>query len=433
MSLRYGKKWLRKAQRDLKFFQPNRRELNFEALLESDYPDETIEKLFVTLYLEICQFVLQGFGKDVFSKSQRSPWSPEYSAEFYGLVSKLARPGADPRQWDSLLRERSERCALLQGVILKALEATVFSSLLFGATSEHKKLLAVEDSSLIDVEGFRRTRLRAETNRLHLQSTDGMPWFFWKEVDRVTAQIMRMLLPVYSSIGHYIDGDNLHSSSQQSTTYQALHDLVAHAAWLSIAFRVSPKIVTWEWVRPGEPYKFEYYSIDSKKQQEMERFDPGEPRRQRVMVCAAPLINIHGNGTDGLLQGKVKFTIMRPQVVCYLGHRDDLVDERAMVPLHRHLRRTRAREHSVAGSIFWFLFQACLLGLVLVTMNAYFGRELETRKVDILEKVGLLSKHLASIADMKEPVASLSQAKESVAGGQGQVLPEEAQEILLKF
>ncbi|KAK5992542.1 hypothetical protein PT974_05955 [Cladobotryum mycophilum] len=351
------KQWLAEKQRNIKRDAPAQRELDFSAI-QTTITDEVFERLFLNLFLEICELVQDGFGDPVVT-GRGSLWVQKYSAAFYNLVRTVARPGSDESQWDTLLSDGSQRCALLQGVVLKALEKNVFAKLLFGATPEHNKLLSTEDETLINVEGFKRTHLRAETNKVYLQSSrNRIPPHFWDEVDRVSAQIMRMLLPLYATFGNYTEP----GTRDQLSTYQSLHDIVAHAAWLSVAFSLSPKIVRFDWVKPGELYRFEHVSVGTEVDEEGHRNNRGEPRRQRIMICAAPKVIIHSRSTRG---GKTRYTIMKPRVVCYFGRRKDEDDKMTLISLDQHIRAARSSSRGFFKSFFWCMVTALLILAIL--------------------------------------------------------------------
>ncbi|PTB68819.1 hypothetical protein BBK36DRAFT_17839 [Trichoderma citrinoviride] len=304
---------------------PTQRKLPFSSLLES-IPDESHEKTFAMLHAEITNFIKKGIGKRVASTS-KSLWTLKHPAEFLSLATTVARPGADGN-WEKLLWSRSYRCALLTGVVMMLLEKHVFSDLLFGAGLEQAEVLRMEDSSMLNVEGFRRTGLRADTNRVYLEATGGIPPLFWKRVDSVTAQITELLSPLSAAVG----GEIVSSSS-----YQALHDIVALAGWLNIAMRVSPKITTFEWVKPGEAYRHGFLSIGEDKQTSTVSSESHHRVRARVMISTTPKITRYVRSSKGFFWGTETYEVMKPHVFTYTGYFRDWEDS-AGGALQGHVR-----------------------------------------------------------------------------------------------
>ncbi|KAH6609368.1 hypothetical protein Trco_002714 [Trichoderma cornu-damae] len=314
--------------RQPKAVQPSQRRLPFSEL-QTDIPDQGYEEGFSLLYSEINQFLKDGIGKKAASP-KRSLWTQKHSKEFLSFASMVARPGAD-EEWEKLLRSRPYRCALLSGVIMMVLDRHVFSDLLFGAGPEHAEVLRMEDSSMVNIEGFRRTGLRADTNRVYLEATGGVPPLFWRRVDRITAQVLALLSPLYAALGE---------ERPSPSAYQALHDIVALAGWLNVAIRLSPKITVLEWVRPGEAYRHSHLCIGEEKTTAPARRRKTKDARSRtrVMISAAPRITRYARGGKGLFSGTATYAVMQPHVVTYTGHYADWEDNR-VTPLRNHVRR----------------------------------------------------------------------------------------------
>ncbi|KAL7919646.1 hypothetical protein ACQKWADRAFT_329444 [Trichoderma austrokoningii] len=303
--------------RQRKTTRPSQRELPFSEL-QAEIPDTSFEEGFSLLYSEINKFIKNGIGKKAVS-TKKSLWSKRHSKEFLSFAAMIARPGADG-EWEKLLRSRPYRCALLAGVMMKVLDKHVFSDLLFGAGPEHAEVLRMEDSSMVNVEGFKRTDLRAKTNRVYLEATGSVPPLFWNRVDKITAQIVAMLSPLYSAIGE---------EAPSQSSYQALHNIVALAGWLNVAIRLSSKITAFEWVQPGEAYNFSWLCIGEEKNMASnghgEAQDDQVRRRTRVMISAVPKIIRYA---DGLSAGTETYIVMQPHVVTYRGVYADWEDNR---------------------------------------------------------------------------------------------------------
>ncbi|KAH8129870.1 hypothetical protein FP744_10006893 [Trichoderma asperellum] len=308
--------------RQRKTTRPSQRELPFSEL-QAEIPDESFEEGFSLLYSEINKFIKSGVGKKAVN-TKKSLWTKRHSKEFLNYAGMIARPGADGG-WEKLLRSRPYRCALLSGVVMMVLDKHVFSDLLFGAGPEHVEVLRMEDKSMVNIEGFQRTDLRAKTNRVYLEATSGVPPLFWKRVDKMTAQILAMLSPLYSAIG---------AEAPSQSSYQALHDIVALAGWLNVAIRLSSKITAFEWVQPGEAYQFSYLCIGEEKNMASNDHNKAEDgqirRRTRVMISAAPKTTRYARGSDGFSTGTETYEVMQPHVVTYSGIHAEWEDNRVV-------------------------------------------------------------------------------------------------------
>lgn len=199
--------------------------------------------------------------------------------------------------------------------------------------------------------GFQRTDLRAKTNRVYLEATGDIPPLFWKRVDKITAQMLAMLSPLYSAIGE---------EAPSQSSYQALHDIVALTGWLSVAIRLSPKITAFEWVQPGEAYQFSYLCIGEEKKMALNGHGEAQEdqirKRTRVMISAAPKITRHVRGSDGFSTGTETYEVMRPHVVTYSGTFADCEDHR-VVPLQSHAQND------------FFVFLSRVLSLLMSVMR----------------------------------------------------------------
>ncbi|KAL7791307.1 hypothetical protein V8C37DRAFT_410498 [Trichoderma ceciliae] len=312
--------------RQLKTVHPSQRKLPFSEL-QTEISDEDYEGGFALLNSEINKFLRNGIGKK--AASPKKPlWTQKFPKEFLSFASMVARPGAD-EEWEKLLKSRPYRCALLSGMIMMVLERHVFADLLFGAGPEHAKVLQMEDSSMINIEGFRRTGLRADTNKVYLEATDGVPPLFWKSVDRIAAQILALLSPLYAALGEEMPS---------RSSYQALHDIVALAGWLNVAIRLSPKITIFEWVQPGEAYRYSYVCVgEEKATTSASNRKVQDPRtRTRVMISTAPKITRHARGSEGLFTGTTTYDAMQPHVFTYTGLYTDWEDN-LVIPLQSHV------------------------------------------------------------------------------------------------
>ncbi|KAL7908805.1 hypothetical protein GGI35DRAFT_480399 [Trichoderma velutinum] len=341
--------------RQLRTLQPNQRKLPFSEL-QRDIPDEGHQEAFELLYSEINKFLKDGICKKAAS-SKKSLWTLKHPKEFLSFARMVARPGANG-EWEKLLKSRPYRCALLSGVMMMMLEKHVFSDLLFGAGPEHAELLKMEDSSMINVEGFRRTALRADTNRVYLEAMGGIPPLFWKRVDKITAQIIILHSPLSAALGE---------DTPSPSSYQALHDIVALAGWLNLATRLSPKITVFEWIQPGEAYQHSYLCVGEEKRASSANHGNIQDTRSRtrVMISTVPKIMRHAHAVKGLFSGTVTYEVMQPHVVTYIGLYTDW-DDKLEVPLQNHVSirfpLSLTGLLSLMMNAMWLVALLCLVG-----------------------------------------------------------------------
>lgn len=111
------------------------------------------ERRYTSLFTRVYDLALAGFSGDGNLNGERSPWTVHYSEEFYEYVKVVARPDPNTRHWDALLRNEAERVFLVTGIMMRALDAKVLSSLMFGAGSKHKAALITQDIDLVHAEG----------------------------------------------------------------------------------------------------------------------------------------------------------------------------------------------------------------------------------------------------------------------------------------
>lgn len=143
-------------KRELSRFCPKRRSLQFDQVFQfdqstQDHRDEFYELHYSKLFSEMHDLVTRTFCET--ANPESSPWLQEYPRQFIKYVELLARPDPHAAKWDRLLRDETERSFLLQATIMKIIDAKVFSSLLFGADSEHLGVLQATDASLVNAEG----------------------------------------------------------------------------------------------------------------------------------------------------------------------------------------------------------------------------------------------------------------------------------------
>ncbi|KAK7431233.1 hypothetical protein QQZ08_002274 [Neonectria magnoliae] len=359
--------------KELSRFCPSRRSLAFDQALP-DHPDEFFELHYSNLVVEIRFLVERAFCPSGSPRS--SPWLEAYPEQFLKFVELLARPDPHAGKWERLLRDGTERSCLLQAIIMMIIDAKVFSSLLFGADHEHQNILQSTDSSLVNAEGFRRSRVRAQTNRLYLRTKGGLPPLFWKEIDKLSTQVLVLVLPVFSWTSK-IEGWQPPSIQE---LHQWLHDVIAYAGWLNICNRLSPAIVVSDWTKPGEHYNWRQDNLG----QDVYVFSKNVAERRaskrslaarynttaRVKISAVPEIIRYrpvGNGTEKT--GVAKYTILRPLVVYYEGRELDQDNDKTYVSLPDYIKWLRNRKTVPYRTALALLFIATLTLWVLFTSS----------------------------------------------------------------
>ncbi|KAF7548146.1 hypothetical protein G7Z17_g7240 [Cylindrodendrum hubeiense] len=343
-----------------------RRSLQFDQSLH-DHPDEFYELHYSRLFVEVHALVARAFCQSTNPKS--SPWLQEYPAQFIKYVELLARPDPHAGKWDRLLRDETERSFLLQATIMKIIDAKVFSSLLFGADPEHQSILQSTDASLVNAEGFRRSNIRAQTNRVYLGAKLGQPPLFWEEVDKLCTQVLALVFPTFAWTSE--TGESQSPSVQE--LYQWLHDVIAYAGWISVCTRLSPAIIISDWVIPGERYHVDQVNLSqdvyehSKNMVQswaLKRVSTGSCKMTaRVKISVAPKIIRYKPATDPFgREGTAKYTIMQPHVVYYQGRDLDHDEDRRYVTLPEHIHRLRDRKTVPRGAALVIMLVA-MLGL----------------------------------------------------------------------
>ncbi|KAM0253539.1 hypothetical protein ACHAP5_000570 [Fusarium lateritium] len=344
------------TMKEFRSFNPSRRGLNFTKL-DLDYADEFYEKHFNELHVEIFALVQAAFcpetspGKSPQAPST-SPWLRGYSEEFIKYVELVAHPDARAGKWERLLRDNAERSNLLQAIIIRVLYTKVFSQLLFGAGPKHHETLRQSDTALINAEGFERSKLRAHTTRTWLHVTNGEPTRFWEEVDKLCTQTLALLLPVYDYTSEFTG----YSPVPVAELYQMLHDVIAYAGWISVCIRMSPAIVSINWLKPADPYAMGQtntcqsayeFSKEAALQHQMRakrRNHNGDHilSAPRIKISVAPEIIRHKTLPNAMQsQGVTSYTILKPQVVYYEGLRLDKDEWRVYISLPDYIKKLR--------------------------------------------------------------------------------------------
>ncbi|KAK3694856.1 hypothetical protein B0T22DRAFT_533829 [Podospora appendiculata] len=225
-----------------------------------ELPSDWFEILYVHLFVRVARFAERYIEHgDIDAEGEGSVWAARgFSEQFVYYAGLVARQDNLAGGWDHLLTSRLHRKYLVMGVIAKVLETSVFDKLLFGASEAQLDVLAAEDEATLEVDGYHRTALRSRSVRV-LMAGDTLTPFFWDDVDLLTMQLTRLLLPLIELLDEHFA-----ASRDQSlrNIYQDLHHIVAEAAYLSIAIRWSKNIWRFSTPLPGQPWDMDQAHVD---------------------------------------------------------------------------------------------------------------------------------------------------------------------------
>ncbi|RGP66364.1 hypothetical protein FSPOR_6742 [Fusarium sporotrichioides] len=352
----------------LRSFQPKRRGLDFKQL-NQDFADEQYEVFLSRLSVEVHVLAQKAFLPGGSARATRmSPWLKEYPEEFLKYVELVARPDARSGQWERLLRNGDERINLIAAIIFRILDKSVFSSLLFGAGPKHSETLRNIDTAFINAEGFDRSSLLSHTSRRWLRRNNGEPHHFWQEVDKLCTQTLAMLLPVYDCVKETAVSKPISTSE----LHQALHDVIAHAGWVSVCIRMSPAVVSIDWNIPGEAFSTELInmsqeayeaskeaakaheaSVEIARQYQMALAgSSSKPEPEVRHVQSAPRVKITVTPKmvrhkplpkDVNASGVTSYTIIKPSVVFYEGFKLEQDERKAYISLPDYIQKLRDR------------------------------------------------------------------------------------------
>ncbi|KAK4174753.1 hypothetical protein QBC36DRAFT_356515 [Triangularia setosa] len=170
------------------------------------------------------------------------------------FISQVARQdNALDGGWDVLLAKAVQRKLVVTGVLAKLLERQVFDELLFGADGEAKEMLEGQDKVLEQAEGYRRTRLRAESIDTYMRDRELTP-LFWEHVDMLSIQITTLFMPLLKLMDQNFN--NSRAKSLQGF-HQKIHDIAAQAAYLSLHMALSKDIF-----RLSAPFLGQAWTVD---------------------------------------------------------------------------------------------------------------------------------------------------------------------------
>ncbi|TGO27593.1 hypothetical protein BPAE_0039g00030 [Botrytis paeoniae] len=252
-----GRKWFGKAQArpttmaDFKRFMPL--QLEHPPHPEGDRSNAWFKDEYANLYLAIVRFATEFFGFQELQEGFHEPWAVKMPEEFYRYVELVAEPDTVVGGWDEMLLDTSTRKYLIVGIIVKVLEARVFSSVLWGNTKEGEEFLHGLDRALLDSEGYSRQELRHRSIRTLLGGASLTPNFH-KDCTKLTAQVLLLFMPLFNYLTLLPAGPET-VTPKATALYQALHNIFSSAAYLSICIRISPTIIHTVSLLPGTAYK----------------------------------------------------------------------------------------------------------------------------------------------------------------------------------
>jgi hypothetical protein len=181
-----------------------------------------------------------------------------------------------------------------------------------------------------------------------LDQTDGEPPNFWQDVDKLAIQMMTLLLPVINDAGPLYG----HKWNGVEAIYQSFHEIIQHAAWLSVCIRASTSMIHFSWRLPGEPFDASQISVSDQRFQESQKLaqkadneliknapNGAEVKRPmriiRVKISILPEVTRHtpGPAKGNVVVGQRIYTLLKPQVVHYWGFLNETEDRRGILPL----------------------------------------------------------------------------------------------------
>ncbi|KAF6829776.1 hypothetical protein CPLU01_07734 [Colletotrichum plurivorum] len=347
-------------------FKPKRLEL------EWNIPDHDLDNVFFEYHCKSVVSNVKGLVETLFKcgtqPTQGSAWSMDtgdYNFCLESIIEQIARPDPlDPDPWDDLLKPEAKLFAVMRGVIMKVYTETMFLICSFGADKAQKKLLSTQSKAFLKDEGFRRSEVMAQTTRMFLGNSQGVPPFFWLEVDKLALRILLLILPVINWARRTWPPEE--ELIDIKTMYEHIHHCVAYAAWFSVNIKLSSSPFLFSWPSPGDRYMPDQVELcpalySRSRLTNTERdFDetfqravdaprgsqaPTPPPRRlaRVMISAAPCVQIFRPVRDeesGEPIGQNVKTLTNAHVVYYHGLENNRDDEKLFmgISLVEHAR-----------------------------------------------------------------------------------------------
>lgn len=262
------------------------------------------------------------------------PWTTDFDAVFYELAQSVAQPDPTGQGWNELLTNGVQRSYLIRGVIMKALESTVFCEPLFGVTDgEYQKLRSKYARSS---DGFKDAKFRAVACREYAKAdgvisreyakADGVSSeAFWDKVDQIAVDFLCLLLPLYNMVErHRPDGTRIMG---RNLLHRDLHDIIAASAWLSISMRLDPSVMQFQWPELNELCHWThvdaspsmYQASEESREEEFGLDSITNGATARVKMVITPEISRHEEEMVLHHAGSSKTVLLSPLVVYYAG------------------------------------------------------------------------------------------------------------------
>ncbi|KAH8813271.1 hypothetical protein F5884DRAFT_671557 [Xylogone sp. PMI_703] len=236
--------------------------LNFTALVHprEGRSDEWFQIAFTRSQQRTLRWakVLFGFCDISAETDSVGKWSAKAGRSFLKEVDKIAVADPNGGVLDMLL-DSKQRVSLVAALINNIFQDAVFDEYLFGADKEEKDLLHAMDRAFVADGGFLRTSLRSQIVRAILH-TSTVTKNFESEVCSLTKRIYVMFEPLINYI-FSITPLKCKEIPRIEDGWQALHNLVANTAFLSICIRLSKDAFHFVHATPDDRYDSERYSI----------------------------------------------------------------------------------------------------------------------------------------------------------------------------
>ncbi|KAK4202505.1 hypothetical protein QBC40DRAFT_347057 [Triangularia verruculosa] len=238
----------------------------------SEVGNEWFGAVWQDLYLRVSHFAELYFGEGLgFGEAvpnggdiwdRRGVWDGiGGKKELVWLVSQVARQDNAIRGgWDALLARAVTRKLTIVGMVAKLLQQWVFDELLFGADESIGEILRAQDEGLVQVEGYRRKRDRAEAISAYFRGRD-LPELFWDEVDKRSIAITMRLLPFLKLMDKNFN--NSRAKSLQGF-HQQIHDIVAQAGYIAVQMARSKDIFYFSAPFLGQTWDVDHNQVDDR-------------------------------------------------------------------------------------------------------------------------------------------------------------------------
>ncbi|KAI9047837.1 hypothetical protein LZ554_008545 [Drepanopeziza brunnea f. sp. 'monogermtubi'] len=243
-------------------------QLTYQPHPASERSDAWWLENFRRLYHQVENMVTHYFTLHDISKEDGSPWTLGMTPEFVRWAEEVADPNWEARGpmagWDELLKDSTQRKWLLVGVLMKIFKVKVFDEYLFGASKEQKEACFALDRAFLGREGFQRRIVMSTTVRTVL-GANAVTESFYPSVAKLSAQIFLMLQPLTNYL-YSLPPPSNRKLPLVADLHQSLHNLVSHAAYLSICIRVSPSITQFVDLQPGVDWDpDDMYSLETEQ------------------------------------------------------------------------------------------------------------------------------------------------------------------------